>query len=300
MSNNNNASQTPFTFRFVNENEQFNDSPEPGASQLSSPPSQTVENDEYSTLVYDVQSQWVLFELFKERYLRLETSSNSASKDRLYEEIRSLYNSNPNINGKRNLRSLKNKWNDMLRTFRRRKDQQSATGTPPLTAWPFHEEMELLTSEVATVVPPTVFSSFMENGETEDNRPERPARRTRIGQGAGSFSIEDVYGVMNAHYERMDAHYERTRPERELIQRYLSASMNFMESLTSTREQMLENMIQSRETFERVSTALENRINNIRQRPTPSPPSHPSPPFRPSNPPQNEPSRANKRRRMSH
>jgi hypothetical protein len=331
--NSNDASQTPFSFQFVNENEQF-DTTSPGpfreggipstASQPSRPsqpaPSSTGQ-EENSTQPYDIQSQWVIFELFKTRYVRLETTSSIAAKERLYEEIHTLYNSSPNVNGRRNLRSIKSKWSEMLRTYRRRKDQQSLTGTAPQAVWAFHDEMDSLVSDIPTAVPPTVYSSMMPQGETEDNRRERvprntSARSTRL-QTSNDFSIE---ALLEGQKELMDGYFERTRPQRELVDRFLEDTMrsnaqyfDYMESLTSSRNVMLEIMQGQREDsrqqmdhFDRVSASLRGEMrtllekNNNRQSvhlPSPSPSRFPS--SNESSRGHNESSRANKRRRMS-
>lgn len=175
--NNNVFSQT--SFQFVDETQEYcsqhsagsrrrgrpsvvaptqgHQAPAPTPTPVPADSQQQQEQDETSYLSYDSQSQWVLFDLFRERYVRLETSTNTAAKDRLYNEIYTLYNQNPNVNAKRNLRSIKNKWTDMLRIYRRRKDQQSRTGEAGLKHWEFHDAMKDMAAEIATVVPPTVY-----------------------------------------------------------------------------------------------------------------------------------------------
>jgi hypothetical protein len=156
--------------------------------------------------------------------------------------------------------------------------------------------MDILLSDVATAVPPTVYSTMMPQGATEDNRRERVPRNTSTRPtsllNAGGFSIEALTGII-------EANFERARPQRELMEDYMRSSMDLnvrsisiMESFVSTRERMLQNSEHQYASFERVSASLGDRMNtliemlgNRREPPAPhSPPTNPSPPINPSPP----------------
>jgi hypothetical protein len=216
----------------------------------------------------------------------------------------------------------------MLRTFRRRNDQQFETGTAPLEPWVFHEQMKEMASQIATVVPPTVFSSFMSNGGTEDNRPQRVSRNNASGPRNG-FSIESIIEAQN---QVNDINFERSRPHRELMERFMTSSMEantqsirHMELQASSMERFIQTIERRTESLERISASLSPATSSSPPLPTqtttstsPPLPTQPTPSSLPLSPPQptrtsfpssghlnensndqSESSRPSKRRRMS-
>lgn len=125
------------------------------------------------SIPYDLASQWVIIQLFEQYFVRLELTSSSAVISNLYKEIKEKYNSNTDTNGPRTLRPIKTKWNEILKKFRRRKEQETQTGTAPQAYWEFHDKLEQIGMSTATVIPPTINTLFMRFGETVDSRANR-------------------------------------------------------------------------------------------------------------------------------
>jgi hypothetical protein len=222
---------------------------------------------------YDTASQWVIIELFEVYFSRLELSSTSAVKANLYREIKDRYNSNSNTNGPRTLRSIKSKWNDILKTYRRRKDQESRTGQAPEAPWEFHEKMDEIASSMATVVPPTVFTSFMIEGNTVDNRVSgaNESRRSRGSRTTDAQSLQQQY--IEALQEMNEANYQRNQPQRDMLERYLTSSMNYhssslqyMQRFMESRESMIQNQQAQREDFLVFLRSTQSRMEDILQR----------------------------------
>lgn len=248
-------------------------------------------------VAYDEASTWVIIELAEEYLERVELSSSPAHKIALYREMLDSYNSNTNTNGRRTLRSIRNKWNELMKIFRRRKDQQTRTGQAPQAPWIFHERLSQMGERMATVTPPTVYTSFMRFGNTVDNRADMATEssnnmriRTYSNRQRRNPSVQQFSEAIR---ELSDYNYTRAAPERE-------AAANFMSRFLESRERMLENQRVRTEQIERRTVALERMMAVDVSRLAPPPPPFPQPPsVNESSSSNTGPSNRNKRRRLS-
>ena len=132
---------------------------------------------------WDAPSTYVLIELFRDYAIEITNTSSPERKAELDAAGLKKFNDHEAVNVTRSLTSMKNKWNDMIASYREKRDAARTTGSAPLPHWEFYDAMEDATTRIATVNPHVLYSSL--SGETVDNREQHTSGRRR------RFTVED-------------------------------------------------------------------------------------------------------------
>ena len=159
--------------------------------------------------------------------------------------------------------------------------------------------MDQIASSMATVVPPTVYSSFMSDGNTADNRAPgtNQRRRNDSRRNVGTESVQQQY--INAMQEMNEENHRRTQEQRDMLERYFTSSINYhsssleyMRMFLESRERLIQNQERQHDQMLNFLQSSQSRVDRALERiaqgtsnilpPPPSPSS--SSPFQNNNP----------------